>query len=153
MDATVLSVDWNEQRLHQWSVALRRAGLRVVETRTGSDGLRLAGCVRPDAVLLADGLSAIDALDVCRQSKAQAQSASAGVLLLADTAPSTETQVAALDAGANACLPQSTPPELLIAQINRLRRMRVADATRRGDGACARPPLRYESEAESNAET
>ena len=123
----VLVVDDDEGGRYALVHPLRLAGFEVAEASTGRDALRLAGEMRPAAVVLDINLPDMDGRDVCRRLKASPDSAVIPIVQVSATYRSDEDWAAALERGADVFLPQPVPPNVLIATLNALLRTRQAE--------------------------
>lgn len=115
---TVLHIDDNEAGRYAVARSLRRAGFRVLEAGTGTEGLHLAE-EQPDLVLLDIHLPDMDGFEVCRRLKANPTTSAIPVLHLTNTAPP-GLQADGNAAGAEGFLVQPLEPEELTATINAL---------------------------------
>lgn len=116
----ILAVD--DDRLVRAFLAetLEGAGYRVALASNGPDALALRRSFRPDLILLDVMMPAMDGLRVCREIRRE--DAETPVVFL--TALDSEAdEVRALDAGADAHIPKTVSPALLLARVAaRLRR-------------------------------
>ena len=78
----VLVVDDEPHILRSLGFVLRRAGLEVVEARSGGEALELVRRERPHLVFLDIMMPELDGYEVCRQIKACEELASTYVILL-----------------------------------------------------------------------
>ncbi|MET0551602.1 MAG: response regulator [Vicinamibacteria bacterium] len=127
---TVLVVDDTEASRYALGRTLAKAGFLVWEAATGTEALgRAHDC--PDAILLDIKLPDITGLEVCRRLKANPATAAIPVLQMTATFGGTETQVAALEGGADAYLTHPVEPIVLVATIRSLLRAREAETRSR----------------------
>lgn len=122
--ATVLNVDDNEDVLYMRSFVLRSAGFRVVEARTGLEALRLVASERPEVALLDVNLPDISGIEVCSRIKADPNTASTLVIQISSKFVGASDRLQGLGAGADSYVADPVEPELLIATINALLRLR-----------------------------
>jgi len=78
----VLVVDDHEESRTIARLVLERAGFRVAEASTGSEGLRLAGLLRPAVVLLDLIMPGLDGWELSRQLHKNPATAGAAVIAL-----------------------------------------------------------------------
>jgi len=123
----ILIVDDREENRYISSRILRSAGYSVEEASTGREGLQKI-LQRPALVILDIRLPDILGYEVCVRIKENPQTANIPVLLISAAFTSSETQVQALDAGADAYLIQPLEPTVLIATVRALLRLREAEA-------------------------
>ena len=124
---TILVVDDSELVRDVTSSMLRSAGFEVTEAGTGTDGLRLASG-RPDLIVLDVHLPDIDGREICRQIKANPETASIPVLHLSGTFREVEDRVKGLELGADGYLTKPVGKAELIATVNALLRVRKVEA-------------------------
>jgi DNA-binding response OmpR family regulator len=79
---TVLVVDDEPHILRSLGFVLKRAGLDVLEARSGGEALELVRQRRPDVVFLDIMMPELDGYEVCRRIKASAELASTYVIML-----------------------------------------------------------------------
>ena len=78
----VLIVDDEPHILRSLGFILKRAGLEVLEARSGGEALELALRERPDLVFLDIMMPELDGYEVCRRIKASKELASTYVIML-----------------------------------------------------------------------
>ena len=105
----------------------RYARARVLR-RTGLDALRLVASAKPSLVLLDVQLPDVNGLEVCRQIKAEPTLAVIPVLHMSATNVTTPDQVRGLEGGADGYLVEPVAPEVLVATVGALLRMRRAES-------------------------
>jgi signal transduction histidine kinase len=132
----VLVVDDHEPGRFAKVQFVRRAGYRVLETATGGEAVRLGRTEQPDVVLLDVNLPDISGIEVCRQLKRGGGTPPAQILQLSSTAISDADRIRGLEGGADAYLTEPVSPEIVLATIEALLRVRraemaLADAARR----------------------
>jgi signal transduction histidine kinase len=118
----ILNVDDDEASRYARTRVLSRAGFSVEETATGLATLAAVSGNRPDLVLLDVHLPDLDGLEVCRRIKGD----NAGVIVVQVSASATLARDAtsALNAGADAYLIEPVDPEVLVATVRALLRLR-----------------------------
>ncbi|XXF79071.1 hybrid sensor histidine kinase/response regulator [Myxococcaceae bacterium GXIMD 01537] len=113
--SVILNVDANAARRATSTRALQRAGFTVLEAASGAEALaRVEGST--DVVVLAAGLPGLDGREVCQRIK---QAPATRDVLVALQGPGAE--------GADAPLGASLEPEMLVAQVTTLLRLRRAE--------------------------
>ncbi len=123
---TVLNVDDYSPGRYTRTRILRQAGFTVHEAGTGEEALALL-THRPDLVLLDVNLPDIDGMQVCRRIKENPDTAGTLVLHLSASSILSSDQVAGLEGGADAYLTEPVEPNVLIATIRALLRIRSAE--------------------------
>ncbi len=121
----ILNVDDDEASRYARTRVLTRAGFSVQEIATGLDTLAALSGSRPDLVLLDVHLPDLNGVEVCRRIKGR----NSGVIVLQVSASATLARDAtvALDAGADAYLIEPVDPEVLVATVRALLRLRNAE--------------------------
>jgi two-component system, sensor histidine kinase and response regulator len=121
-NSVILNVDDDEASRYARTRVLSRAGFSVEETATGLDTLAAVAGNRPDLVLLDVHLPDLDGVEVCRRIKG----GHAGVIVVQVSASATLARDAtsALNAGADAYLMEPVDPEVLVATVRALLRLR-----------------------------
>ncbi len=122
--ATVLNVDDNEDVLYMRSFILRNAGFRVIEAHTGLEALRLVASERPEVALLDVSLPDISGIEVCSRIKSEPGTASTLVVQISSKFIHSSDRLQGLGSGADSYVADPVEPELLIATINALIRLR-----------------------------
>ncbi len=125
--AVVLVVDDHESNRFAKSTLLRRAGFCVIEASTGQSALETIKRRPIDLVLLDVNLPDINGLEVCNRIKQDTALTAVQVLQVSSTAVSDADRVAGLTGGADAYLTEPTHPEVLIATVKALLRLRRAE--------------------------
>ena len=123
----ILVVDDHDAGLYHKTRTLRSAGYTVLQSRTGKDALRKVREKMPRLVLLDVRLPDIDGWEVCRQIKANPETASVLVLQCSATFVTEEDTVRALEGGADGSLAEPVPAPVLLATVRALLRARVAE--------------------------
>jgi signal transduction histidine kinase len=120
--SVILNVDDDEASRYARTRVLSRAGFSVEETATGLDTLAAVAGSRPDLVLLDVHLPDLDGLEVCRRIKGD----NSGVIVVQVSASATlaKDATSALNAGADAYLIEPVDPEVLVATVRALLRLR-----------------------------
>jgi two-component system NtrC family sensor kinase len=123
----VLVIDDQETTRYVFRRNLTRAGFEVVEAETGTSGLAQA-MQSPDIIICDVNLPDMLGYDVCRRLKSHPITCSIPVLQISASFTSDESQVQALEGGADSYLTQPVEPTVLIAQVNALLRLRRAES-------------------------
>lgn len=123
----IINVDDNEPARYAKGRLLSRAGFIVHNATNGSEALDLIGTHNADLVLLDVNLPDVNGIEVCRLVKAMPAGASVIVLQISASAISAPHAAAALDSGADAYLTEPVDPEVLIATVRALLRLRKAE--------------------------
>jgi len=124
----ILAVDDDLHIREVIRVALRKAGMNVVEARDGKEALARFAGHRPDLIILDIGMPEIDGLDVCRQIR---KSSDVPILFL--TARDEEIdRILGLEMGGDDYVTKPFSPRELVARVNViLRRVSARDADTR----------------------
>lgn len=132
-DHLVLIVDDDTVSRYTTARWLRRAGFQTREAGTGKDGLRMAGD-DVSAVVLDINLPDINGFELCQMLRARPGSDYLPVLHLSAAYVTDEHKVRGLDSGADAYLTHPVDPAVLVATVQALVRIRIAeDALRRSE--------------------
>ena len=131
MQSTVLVVDDESDVIDLIRYKLRGAGFAVLEANDGLTALRMAREHRPDLVVLDLMLPEMAGEEVCRQLKADADTAAIPVLMLTAKGQASE-RIAGLEIGADDYLLKPFSPRELVLRVEAVLR-RVRGAEKRGD--------------------
>lgn len=123
----ILVVDDNEAARYARSRALRQAGFQVVESGTGRDALAIAIRDLPGLIVLDVNLPDMHGFEVCETLKSNPATAPIPILHMSATSVSVPDQVKGLGGGADAYLTDPTSPEVLVATVRALLRIRHAE--------------------------
>ena len=124
---TILHVDDNEANRYVVTRILQNAGFIVVEAATGTTGLEAVANFQPDLIILDVQLPDISGFEVCRQIKANPETAFIPVLHLSASFVQSQDKAEGLDSGADAYLVQPVEPIELLATLRSLLRIRRAE--------------------------
>ncbi|QKQ77637.1 response regulator [Nostoc sp. TCL240-02] len=124
---TILHVDDNEANRYVVNRILQNAGFSVVEAATGTAGLKAVAEHQPALVILDVKLPDISGFEVCRQIKANPETAFIPVLHLSASFILSQDKAEGLDSGADAYLAQPVEPIELLATVRSLLRIRRAE--------------------------
>ncbi|GAC1416182.1 MAG: response regulator [Acidobacteriaceae bacterium] len=123
----VLVIDDQDASRYVFRRILSHAGYTVDEATTGTEGLKLA-LTLPDVIIADVNLPDMLGYEVCRRLRSNPFTASIPVLQVSASFVSDESKVQALQGGADSYLTQPIEPTVLIAQVNALLRLRLAEA-------------------------
>ncbi|AVH71201.1 hybrid sensor histidine kinase/response regulator [Nostoc sp. 'Lobaria pulmonaria (5183) cyanobiont'] len=124
---TILHIDDNEANRYVVNRILQNAGFSVVEAATGATGLEAITNFQPDLVILDVQLPDVSGFEVCRQIKANSETAFIPVLHLSASFVQSQDKAEGLDSGADAYLVQPVEPIELLATLRSLLRIRRAE--------------------------
>jgi two-component system, sensor histidine kinase len=123
----VLVVDDNDSARYLKSRTLEGAGFRVVEAKTGLAALELSRSERPDLVLLDIKLPDIDGFEVCRRLRADPLTESIAIVQITASYEHPDYQVRGLEGGADIFLLAPIDPNVLVANVRAMIRLRRAE--------------------------
>ena len=122
----ILVIDDSERTRYVFRRILSRAGYSIAEAETGTEGL-VKALEQPDVIIADVNLPDMLGYDLSRRLKANPATASIPVLQISASFTSDESKVAALQGGADSYLVQPVEPPVLLAQVQALKRMRIAE--------------------------
>jgi two-component system, sensor histidine kinase and response regulator len=125
--ALLVNVDDNEAARYARTRLLRQAGFAVADARAGEEALAIVGQIAPDLVLLDINLPDVNGIEVCRRLKSNPESASVLVLQISASAITPPHATAALNNGADAYLMEPVDPDVLLATVRAMLRLRKAE--------------------------
>ena len=125
--ATIINVDDNEPGRYAKGRILSRAGFTVHDAATGADALTLLNSHSPDLILLDINLPDVNGIEVCRKIKSSPAGASVIVLQISASATAAPHATAALNSGADTYLAEPVDPDVLVATVKALLRLRRAE--------------------------
>jgi signal transduction histidine kinase len=125
-NGTVLVVDDVADARDLVSTILTMGGYDVVEAATGREALQRVED-EPDLIILDVHLPDIDGFEVCRRIKSNPRSATTPVVQISAIFSRTEDRVRSLTGGADAYLTKPFEPDLLVATVNALMRLRLTE--------------------------
>jgi signal transduction histidine kinase len=128
--AVVLVVDDNDSNRFAKTTILSRAGYEVTEAATGQRALDALRQGPVDLVLLDINLPDISGLEVCARIKQDPTLATVQVLQISSTAITDRDRARGLTGGADAYLTEPAAPEVILATLNALLRVRRAEHER-----------------------
>jgi two-component system, cell cycle sensor histidine kinase and response regulator CckA len=123
---TVLVVDDVDDARDLVVTILKMRGYDVLEAATGHEALRRVE-EGPDLVVLDVQLPDLDGFEVCRRIKSDPRSATTPVVQISAVFSRTEHRVRGLTGGADAYLTKPFEPELLVATVDALMRLRTTE--------------------------
>lgn len=126
--AVILNVDDNEINRYLRTQYLRAANFEVVEARTAAETLAAISRNRPELALLDVNLPDMDGVELCRRIKTDPRSKSIMVLQISASAIEIVDAVRGLEGGADGYLVEPIEPELLIAHVRSMLRLRNSEA-------------------------
>jgi CheY-like chemotaxis protein len=117
MDKTILVIEDNEQNLYLVTFILEKHGCRVLQARSGDEGLRLAEMSEPDLILLDIQLPVMDGYAVARALRQKQALARIPIIAVTSFAmPGDREQ--ALAAGCTGYIEKPIDPDTFITQVN-----------------------------------
>lgn len=123
-DMRVLIVDDNVATRYALRRRLERHGYEVLEAGTGSDGLALIAREVLDALILDVNLPDMSGFDIARALRADKRTALLPVIHVSAASIQTDDIITGLDAGADAYLIHPVDPDVLLATLRTLLRVR-----------------------------
>lgn len=123
----IINVDDHAPARYAKNRVLSLAGFTVYDAAAGNDALNLITQHDPDLVLLDVNLPDISGIEVCRRVKSSPRGASVIVLQISASATAPPQATAALDSGADAYLIEPVDPDVLVATVRALLRLRKAE--------------------------
>lgn len=121
----IVNVDDQEPARYAKRRILTRAGFVVYDAGTGADAIKCVNRYSADLVLLDVNLPDVSGIEVCRTLKSGG--ASVIVLQISASAISASQATAALNSGADAYLMEPVDPDVLVATVRALLRLRAAE--------------------------
>ena len=125
--AIIVNVDDNEPARYARSRVLKTAGFEIHEAGSAKEALLKVASVHPDVVLLDVHLPDANGIETCRELKANPENASLLVIQMSASALTAPHATAALNSGADMYLMEPVDPDVLIATVNALLRVRKAE--------------------------
>ena len=120
----ILNVDDNEPSRYMRSRILNRAGFEVHDFATGKDTLAAVSSLNADVVLLDVHLPDMHGHEVCRRIKQHPDTSALMILQISASATLAEHATEALNSGADSYLIEPVEPDVLIATVRALLRLR-----------------------------
>jgi len=126
-NAVIVNIDDHEAARYARSRILKQAGYVVHDGGTGQSAIDLVGSVDPDLVLLDVHLPDADGIEICRQIKSTRSSASVIVMQISASATEAPQMTSSLNSGADAYLAEPVDPDVLVATVRAMLRLRKAE--------------------------
>ena len=126
-DIRLLIVDDNVATRYALRRRLERHGYEVSEAGTGGEGLALIASEKLDALILDVNLPDMSGFDIVRELRADARTALLPVIHVSAASIQTGDIITGLDAGADAYLIHPVDPDVLLATLRTLLRVRDTD--------------------------
>jgi len=126
-DVLLLNVDDHDAGRYAKTRILRSAGFNVIEANRGEEALALVRDRKPDVVLLDVKLPDMNGIEVCRQIKSSAETASTLVIQNSASFVGAADRVRGLEGGADAYLTAPIDPGVLVATVGAMLRLSAAE--------------------------
>jgi signal transduction histidine kinase len=123
----IVNVDDSEPSRYAKSRILSHAGFTVHEARNGAEALTRVAQHNPDLVLLDINLPDLSGIEVCRRLRASPSASSVLILQISASSTTAPHATAALDNGADSYLAEPVDPDVLVATVKALLRLRKAE--------------------------
>jgi len=123
-ESRLLIVDDNATTRYAMRRVLERHGYQVLEAGTGSDGLALVAGAMPDALILDVNLPDMSGFDIARQLRTDPNTALLPLIHVSAASIETGDIITGLDAGGDAYLIHPVDPDVLLATLRTLLRVR-----------------------------
>ncbi len=112
----ILIIEDNEQNLYLTTFILERHGYRVIQARTGSEGIQLAGQIGPDLILLDIQLPEMDGYQVARALQSDPALVDVPIVAVTSYAMVGDRE-RILDAGCTGYIEKPINPDTFVAQV------------------------------------
>lgn len=152
-NARILVVDDTDAARYSVVRTLRFAGHEVIEAMTGNSALAMVERDKPDLVVLDVHLPDILGFEVAERLRANEATRSIAILQVSASFTGAEAQVQGLERGADAYLTHPVEPQVLVATVRALLRMRRAEQEAQSERARAERALAIAEAERSHAET
>ena len=129
-EITILVVDDDPDVLFATARIIQQAGYQVFKASTGRECLLKAKENKPDLILLDVVMPDVNGIELCRQIKADSLFESTFVVLVSGSKTASEEQADGLDIGADGYIIRPIPNRELLARVNALVRILVAERER-----------------------
>ena len=130
-ETRLLIVDDNTATRYALRRRMERQGFLVEEAGTGTEGLALIAAQIPDALILDVNLPDMSGFDIVRQLRSEARTALLPVVHVSAASIQTGDIVTGLEAGADAYLVHPVDPDVLLATLRTLLRVRDTESALR----------------------
>ncbi|HKQ88776.1 MAG TPA: response regulator [Candidatus Acidoferrales bacterium] len=127
---TVLVVDDNDALRYSIARALKEAGYKILEARTGTEAIARAAEM-PTLITLDVNLPDMDGFQVCRRLKSSPETAHIPILHVSSTFTDAQSRVHGLQGGADAYLAEPIDRSELVATVAALLRLKNAESEAR----------------------
>lgn len=129
MNRKVLAIDDQDDNLISLKAIFKRfiPACELITANTGRTGIEKAQKEKPDAILLDIIMPGMDGYQVCRELKADKETAIIPIMMLTAIKTDTQSIVSGLEAGADAFFSKPIDPVELSAQVNVLLRMKATE--------------------------
>jgi len=127
----VLNVDDDAAARYARHQLLENAGFDVHDATTGGEALDALRSLRPQLVILDVGLPDLDGYEVCRRIKAHPETSNIAVLQVSASFVKGSNRTRALVSGADNFIVEPVEPEVLIATVDAMLRVRSAEEAAR----------------------
>ncbi len=122
----ILIVDDEEDLLEMVRYNLKKEGFNVYSAKNGKEGLKVAGDILPDLILLDVMMPEMDGIEACLEIRSQPKLE--GVLIAFLTARGEDySQIAGFESGADDYITKPIKPRVLISRIKALLRRKKSD--------------------------
>lgn len=125
--SVIVNVDDNEPTRYFRARILTAAGFEVLDAAAGAAALELVESRSPDLILLDVHLPDIDGTEVCRRIRNMSSGASLIVIQISASAIGARQATISLDNGADAYLTEPVDPDVLVATVRAMLRLRNAE--------------------------
>jgi len=125
--AKILIVDDHERNRYIRGAILRRAGYETIEASSGQEACATCQADQPDLMLLDIHLPDITGYEVCRQIRSNAATSSIMVIQISASSVELRDALIGLEGGADDFLMEPVEPELLVAKVRSLLRLRIVE--------------------------
>lgn len=123
----LLLIDDDPPMVHALSTLFREEGYEIRAASTGAEGVRIAGEIHPDLVILDAVMPGIDGLEVCRRLRQIPDLDETVIVHISAHRTTPEAEAAGLAAGADAYISLPIENHELVARINALLRLRQTE--------------------------
>lgn len=125
--SVIVNVDDNEPTRYFRARILTAAGFEVLDAATGAAALTLVENSSPDLILLDVHLPDINGTEVCRRIRSMSSGASLIIVQISASAVGATQATISLDNGADAYLTEPVDPDVLVATVRAMLRLRNAE--------------------------
>ncbi len=126
-EVSIVNVDDNEPSRYAKSRLLSHAGFTVYDAASGNEALKVVADRNPDLILLDINLPDLNGIEVCRRIRTTPVGASVLILQISASSTTAPHAKAALDNGADSYLAEPVDPDVLVATVRALLRLRTAE--------------------------